>query len=283
MKVLVVGGKGLLGTNIAPYFRERFDLVIADVDTWDITDRAAGEAELEKHDPDVVVNLAAITDVDGCEDDKRELAELVNGIAPGIVADVCNKRGVRFVHFSTDYVFDGTKKLPYKEDDATHPLSVYGATKLAGEKSALEKNPSTLIIRGQWLYGVGGQHFVTKVVSRAKQTGALHIVNDQRGSPTFTRDLAEPMAALIEKEKSGIFHLANSGSCTWFDFAEEIFSLLNIDVALTPVPSSEFPTKAARPAYSVFDMWKFQKATGLKMRPWKEALKSYINEAKISL
>ncbi len=173
------------------------------------------------------------------------------------------------------------KTLPYKEDDRTNPLSVYGMTKLMGEKMALEKNPSSIIIRGQWLYGAGGENFITKVVRIARKTGALRVVNDQKGSPTYTRDLAEPIGALIEKGKPGIYHLANSGSCTWFDFAGEIFSLLNIDVSLTPVLSSEFPMKAVRPTYSVFDMWKFQKTTGLKMRPWQDALKEYLAYAKV--
>ena len=276
MKVLIVGGKGLLGTNIASVLRKRFDLTVSDIDTWDITDRISGEAHVEKYRPDVVVNLAAITDVDACEDEKKDLAERVNGFGPGVVARICAERNIRFVHFSTDYVFDGTKRLPYKEDDPTAPLSVYGATKLMGEKAAVEQNPASLIVRGQWLYGEGGENFITKIVNIARQTGAVRVVNDQKGSPTYAKELAEPLAVLIEKGKTGVYHLANSGSCTWFDFAGEVFSLLNMDVSLTPVSSTEFPMKAARPSYSVFDMWKFQKATGLKMRPWQEALREYL-------
>ena len=281
MKVLVAGGKGLLGSNIAPVLKERFDLTICDIDTWDIADPAAGKAHIEKYRPDALMNLAAITDVDGCEDVKKELAERVNGYAPGVLARICREEGVRFLHFSTDYVFDGKKTLPYKEDDETNPLSVYGATKLKGEQEALRNDPNCLIVRGQWLYGEGGENFITKVVRIARKTGSLNVVNDQHGSPTYTRDLAEPLAALIEKGKPGIYHLANSGHCTWFDFASEIFSLLDLNVTLTPVSSAEFPMKATRPAYSVFDMWKFQKTTGLKVRPWQEALKAYLSIAKV--
>jgi dTDP-4-dehydrorhamnose reductase len=273
--MILLGGKGLLGSNIAPTLDKTFDLTICDVDTWDITDRASGENHIEKYCPDVLINLAAITDVDGCED-KRGLAEKVNAYGAGILADLCREHNIRFVHISTDYVFDGKKTVPYKENDPTNPMSVYGATKLMGERVVLEKNPSSLIIRAQWLYGKGGENFITKVVKIAQESGMLRVVNDQRGSPTYTKDLAEPLIALTEKGRAGIYHLANSGSCTWFDFAEEIFSLLKMDVAITPISSAELGRKAPRPSYSVFDMWKFQKDTGLKMRPWQEALREYL-------
>ncbi len=278
MKVLILGGKGLLGTNIASVLEKKFDLALCDIDSWDITDKTSGESHLDRYRPDVVINLAAITDVDGCED-KGELAERVNAYGAGIVAVLCRERAIRFVHFSTDYVFDGTTKVPYKENDRPNPISVYGATKLMGEKTVLEKNPSSLIIRAQWLYGEGGENFITKVVAIAKRDGFLRVVDDQRGSPTYAKDLAQPLIVLIEKGKSGIYHLANSGSCTWFDFAGEIFSLLKMDVAITPISSAELARKAKRPRYSVFDMWKFQKDTGLKMRPWQEALREYLTVA----
>ena len=223
----------------------------------------------------MLINLAAMTDVDGCED-KRELAERVNGYGAGVLADLCREHSIRFVHISTDYVFDGTKTLPYKENDIPNPVSVYGMTKLMGERAVMEKNPSSLIIRAQWLYGKGGENFITKVVKIAKQSGTLRVVNDQRGSPTYAKDLAEPLIALIEKGKTGIYHLANSGSCTWFEFAGEIFRLLEIDTAIIPISSDELERKATRPSYSVFDMWKYQKDTGLKMRPWQEALREYL-------
>lgn len=275
-RILLAGGKGLLGTNIAPLLDKSFDLTICDLDTWDITDRQSGEDHINKIRPDAIINLAAITDVDGCEDTKKELAEKINGYGAGVVAGLCREHDIRFVHFSTDYVFDGTKTMPYKENDPPNPLSVYGATKLAGEREACAKNPASLIIRAQGLYGKGGENFITKVVKIARQSGALRVVSDQRVSPTYTKDLAEPLITLIEKEKTGIYHLASSGSCTWFDFAREIFALLKMDVSITPISSAELERKAPRPAYSVFDMWKFQKDTGLKMRPWQEALKEYL-------
>jgi len=274
-RMILLGGKGLLGTNITPLLQQKFDLTVCDIDTWDITDKTSGESHINKYQPDVVINLAAITDVDGCED-KRELAEKVNGYGAGVVADVCREHNVRFVHISTDYVFDGKKTLPYKENDPPNPVSVYGMTKLMGEQAVLEKNPSSLIMRAQWLSGKGGENFITKVIKIARQSGTLRVVNDQRGSPTYAKDLAEPLIALIEKGKTGIYHLANSGSCTWFDFAQEIFALLEMDVTITPISSAELERKAPRPSCSVFDMWKLQKDTGLRMRLWQEALREYL-------
>jgi dTDP-4-dehydrorhamnose reductase len=274
-RIILLGGKGLLGTNIAPILNKTFDLTICDIDAWDITDRSSGERHIEEYRPDVLINLAAMTDVDGCED-KRELAERVNGYGAGVLADLSREHNIRFVHISTDYVFDGTKTLPYKENDLPNPISAYGTTKLMGERAVMEKNPSSLILRAQWLYGKGGENFITKVVKIAKQSGTVRVVNDQRGSPTYAKDLAEPLIALLEKGRTGIYHLANSGSCTWFEFAGEIFRLLEIDTAIIPISSDELERKAPRPSYSVFDMWKYQKNTGLKMRPWQEALREYL-------
>jgi dTDP-4-dehydrorhamnose reductase len=160
-------------------------------------------------------------------------------------------------------------------------MSVYGKTKLLGEQLVLENNPQSLIVRAQWLYGKGGSNFITKVVNAAESGNPLRIVNDQRGSPTYSKDLAAPLIRLIEQEKTGIYHVANSGSCTWFEFAAEAFRLLNMNVDIVPISSDELERKAKRPAYSVFDMWKLQKKAGIKMRPWQEALREYIgsNEA----
>ena len=274
-KIVLLGGKGLLGTNIAPVLGESFEVIPVDIDTWDITDASSGEKNLNVYKPDVVVNLAAITDVDGCED-RREIAERVNGYGAGIIAELCNERDIYFVHMSTDYVFDGRKTLPYKEDDEPNPLSVYGKTKLLGEQLVVKKNPSGIVVRTQGLYGKGGENFISKVVKVAQSGGVLRIVNDQKGSPTYAGDLAGAIIRLMEKKKSGIYHIANSGSCTWFEFAEEIFRLLRIKAEIIPISSDELNRKAKRPAYSVFDMWKLQKQTGFKMRPWQEALKEYI-------
>ncbi|HNS15096.1 MAG TPA: dTDP-4-dehydrorhamnose reductase [Syntrophorhabdaceae bacterium] len=276
MKVLFAGGKGLLATNIIPLFKNRFDVASFDIDEWDIADRKAGEAVVARERPDALVNCAAVTDVDGCED-KRELAEKVNSRGAAIIADICSEHGIKLVHISTDYVFDGTKGLPYTEEDTPNPVSFYGKTKLWGEEQVLAKAPSSLIIRSQWLYGEGGRHFISKVIEIARERGSIEVVDDQRGSPTYAKDIAEPLSILIEKGESGIYHICNDGSCTWYELAQEVFMALGMDIQVTAVSSQALNRKAARPAYSVFDTKKARNATGIAMRSWPEALREYLS------
>ncbi len=276
MKVLFAGGKGLLGTNIIPLLKNRFDVVSLDIDEWDIADRKAGEAVVARERPDALVNCAAVTDVDGCED-KRELAEKVNSRGAAIIADICSEHRIKLVHISTDYVFDGTKNLPYTEEDTPNPISFYGKTKLWGEEQVLAKAPSSLIIRSQWLYGEGGRHFISKVIEIARERGSIEVVADQRGSPTYAKDIAEPLSILIEKGESGIYHICNDGSCTWYELAQEVFMALGMDIQVTAVSSQALNRKAARPAYSVFDTKKVRDATGIIMRSWQEALREYLS------
>jgi dTDP-4-dehydrorhamnose reductase len=275
MKVLISGGKGLLGSNILPFLGERFDLAVYDIDEWDITSLSVGKELMDLHRPDVVLNLAAVTDVDGCED-REEMARRVNAQGAGTVAELCAAAGARLVHMSTDYVFDGTKGSPYREDDEPRPASVYGRTKLTGERMVLGRLPGAAVVRTQWLYGKGGKNFVDTIRELGRQHGMVRVVNDQRGSPTWARDLAMPIVSIIEKGLSGIYHVSNSGSCTWFDFARAIFSILNMDVETSPISSSELGRKAARPASSVFDLAKFEGVTGIRMRGWMDPLKEYL-------
>ena len=275
MKILVSGGRGLLATNILPLLGERFDLAVYDIDEWDITSDAAGEKLMGLHHPDVVLNLAAMTDVDGCED-KADLAQKVNAEGAGVVAGLCAVHGVRLVHLSTDYVFDGKKGSPYREEDETGPASVYGHTKLAGERMVFQRLAGAAVVRTQWLYGKGGTSFVDKIMKLAGQQGSLRVVDDQRGSPTYARDLAAPIIAIIERGLTGIYHVSNSGSCSWFDFAGAIFAMRGMDVQISPISSHELGRKARRPLYSVFDLTKVQHDTGIGMRHWMEALKEYL-------
>jgi len=275
LKVLTTGSHGLLGTNILPILKHSFTVIPYDIEEWDITDKDAGERVIRDIRPDVVLNLAAYTNVDECED-CLSLADRVNAEAAGIVAKLCNDNTIKLIHISTDYVFDGKKETPYKEDDETNPSSVYGLSKLSGEKKVLASCPDATIIRTQWLYGHGGVNFITKITEIAKERGVAEVVNDQRGCPTYTKDLAEPIRLLIEKNRAGIYHVANAGSCTWFDFAQEIFSGLHIDVALKPITSEQLKRKANRPRYSVFDCSKLFRDTGHLMRTWQEALHDYL-------
>jgi len=276
-KILVTGSDGLVGTNILPALSNHFTIIPLIEEQWDILDRKAGKEILRIHRPDVFINLAAITNVDGCED-ASELAYRVNAEGAGVIAELCAEQGVKLLHFSTDYVFDGTSNRPYTEEDPTNPLSVYGRSKLSGEKKVLENHPSSVVIRTEWIYGKGGENFITKVTKIAREKGKVEVVDDQTGAPTFARDLAEPVRALITLDKSGIYHVTNGGACTWFQFAKEIFSILHIDVPCLPASSAQIQRKARRPAYSVLDCSKLQKETGISMRPWQQALRQYLAE-----
>jgi dTDP-4-dehydrorhamnose reductase len=273
-KLMITGANGLVGTNIIPQLSHIFQIVPITEQEWDIRDRKTGEKMLCAHRPDVLLNLAAITDVDGCED-KEDLAYSVNVAGAGILAELCNNEGVRFVHFSTDYVFDGTKNS-YTEVDETHPLSVYGKTKLLGEKEVLRNCPSSLIIRTEWIYGKGGISFIEKVRTIGLEKGTVSVVNDQKGSPTYSMDLAVPLAVLLQQNRAGIYNVTNNGSCTWFDFARAIFSILGMDVVCLPISSSQSRRKAQRPDCSVLDCSKLKNHTGLILRDWREALKEYL-------
>lgn len=276
MKILTTGSHGLLGTNILPVLERSFTVIPYDIEEWDITDRDAGERTIRDIRPDVILNLAAYTNVDECED-CLSLADRVNAEAPGIMAKLCSDHNIKFVHISTDYVFDGEKETPYREDDETNPTSVYGLSKLSGEKKVLANCPDAIIIRTQWLYGHGGINFITKITKIAREQGVAEVVNDQRGCPTYAKDIADPILLLIEKNRSGIYHVANAGSCTWFDFAREIFSCLHIDVVLKPITSEQLNRKANRPRNSVFDCSRLFRDTGHRMRTWQDALHDYLS------
>ena len=267
----------MLASNLLPIFSRYHEMITVDIDEWDITNKEKGEAFIEEHRPDVIINLAAITNVDGCED-IPEIAQKVNGDAPGIIAELCEKYRVKLVHFSTDYVFDGTRDSPYNEEDAPNPQSIYGKSKLSAETQIRRNNPSAIIMRAEWLYGgaLGGGDFITKITKAAREKGSVAVVNDQRGTPTYAKDVGEPLRALIENNRAGIYHISNSGSTTWYGFTKEIFTLLNIDIPLNPTTSDAYKTKAKRPANSVYDISKLQRDTGIIMRSWQEALKDYL-------
>lgn len=275
MKILVTGSDGLVGSNILPFLRQRFEVIPAYEKDWDIADMRAGEEVLTRERPDVLLNLAAITNVDGCEDNPEQ-AFRVNGEAPGTLARLCSRFNIKLVHFSTDYVFDGLKAGPYREDDPTNPLSVYGRSKLLGEKNVLELARSALVIRTEWIYGQGGESFITKVLKIARETGRSQVVDDQWGTPTYAKDLGPASAALIEGNKTGVYHVTNSGSCTWFGFARKIFSLLGIDAICEPIASERLIRKAKRPVNSVLDCSKLRTDTNLLMRHWETALQEYL-------
>lgn len=261
IKTLIIGANGMLGTDLCKVFPDAIKLTHQNLD---ITNREQVIEYILKIKPDVVINAAAYTNVDGCEDN-QELAFQVNGYGPGYIAESCVKAGAILVHFSTDYVFDGSKKK-YIESDITNPINVYGHSKLLGEKKIIENMDDYRIIRISWLFGIHGKNFVEIILKLSKEVNCVKVVNDQFGKPTYTMDLVSKIKEIIELEP-GIYHVTNDGVCSWYDFAS--FIIDNV----TPCTSEEFSRKAKRPKYSALVSTKTE-----PMRHWKEALKDYLKE-----
>ncbi|HXZ36333.1 MAG TPA: dTDP-4-dehydrorhamnose reductase [Thermodesulfobacteriota bacterium] len=279
MKILIIGARGMLGRDLQPILSPRHEVIGTDLDELDITRPGKLREALDSLRPDVVINLAAVTDVDGCES-QRERAFLVNAHGALEVARGCAATGARLIHLSTDYVFDGTSPVPYTEEILPRPLNVYGESKLLGERGVQETGGNYLILRTAWLYGQHGKNFVDTILRLSSQQEEIRVVNDQRGSPTYTRDLSRAIELLLKREERGVLHVTNSGSCTWFEFAGKILALKNPRdprVRLLPISSAELGRPAKRPANSVLDCSKFEIIAGWKMRRWEECLKEYIS------
>ncbi len=280
MHLLIAGRGGMLGTALQSVCAGRGIPCEAPPERdFDITDeatvRAVASAFAERAGrAGVLVNAAAYTNVERAEDD-AETAYRVNERGPRLLAAAARDAGVRFVHVSTDFVFDGTKDGAYTEDDAPAPLSVYGASKLAGEIAVSAAMPGALIVRTAWVFGAGGANFPTKVLELASRLPALTVVTDEHGSPTYTPDLAAGIVGLIEAGASGLYHLAGSGACSRYELALEILRLAGIDTPVEPVTADAFPTKAARPANSVLDCSKAA-ALGVVLPEWRDALARFV-------
>lgn len=253
---------------------ENFELFEYDRDL-DITDYSVLRAVFQRISPDFVINCAAYTDVDGAETN-RELAFKVNGEACKNIAKACKGISAILIHFSTDYVFDGRKKDgcrdSYCESDSPNPINVYGESKLLGEKMIIETMADVYIIRTSWLFGPNGKNFVDTMLKLATERDQLSVVGDQVGSPTYTKDLCEAVVRFFFKKPAfGIYHLTNSGACSWHEFAKKIFEIKNIDVKVNKITSEEFPRPAKRPSCSILKNTKI-----MSLRPWEEALKAYL-------
>jgi dTDP-4-dehydrorhamnose reductase len=279
-RILVIGAKGMLGRDLveALYSLFRADEVFGwDIDEIDIQEENNTIAKVESLQPGIVINVAAYTDVDGCESN-GEKAFAVNAEGMRHVALGAARCGSKVVYLSTDYIFDGKKEKPYLEDDLPNPLNVYGRSKLRGEQYVQELAKDSLIVRTEWLYGKHGNNFVTSILRQAGEKRALSVVNDQIGLPTYTIDLSKAISLLIEQDARGIFHVANSDPCSWYDYAQMILKLSGIKrVEVIPISSKEAGRQATRPSYSVLDTQKFRRETGMDLRPWPEALKDYLS------
>jgi dTDP-4-dehydrorhamnose reductase len=261
IKTLIIGANGMLGSDICKVFPEALKLTHRELD---IKNREQVLESIQRIKPDVVINAAAYTDVEGCEDN-RELAFQVNGYGPGYIAQACSKTGTTLFHFSTDYVFDGSRN-EYMESDTPNPINVYGQSKLLGEQKIAENTEDYKIIRISWLFGIHGRNFVETILKLSPQVDKVKVVNDQFGKPTYTVDLANKITNVIGLE-AGIYHLTNEGVCSWDEFASAVID------NIVPCTSEEFPRKAKRPKYSVLVNTKTE-----PMRHWKEALKDYMKE-----
>ena len=284
--ILVIGAKGMLGRDLMSVLLSSLpnDEVIGwDIEEIDIQKEEDTLFKIEKLRPDIIIHIAAYTDVDGCESD-GEKAFAVNAEGTKHVALTASRCQAKMVYLSTDYVFDGNKREPYLETDSPHPLSVYGRSKWKGEQYVQELVKNPLIVRTQWLFGRYGKNFVTSILRQAGEKRVLSIVNDQIGSPTYTVDLAKAISALIQFDASGIFHVSNSDLCTWYTFGQAILKLSGMDkVRVIPISSKELGRLAIRPSYSVFNCQKLKKKTGLTLRPWSEALKEYLSTYRPSI
>ena len=283
MSVWITGSYGMLGSEVtAACDRRGIDHVATDAEL-DITDPFALRGFAEGKEISVIINCAAFTAVDRAEQE-TELAFRVNATGAGNLAKLAHKIKCRLIHVSTDYVFNGRKGSPYLPDDETDPLSAYGRSKLEGERMVLAECPAAAIVRTAWMYGLTGANFVATMLKLFSTRGEVRVVDDQIGSPTLARDMAE---ALVEMSVStaaaqGIYHYTNSGETTWFGFAARIYKLAKEagltkrEVALVPITTAEYPTPAIRPAYSVLDCSRIEKDFGVSRRPWDEALTEHI-------
>ena len=274
-RVLVIGAKGMLGTDLCARLREGFEVLEADIDEVDITDFASTRELVAGISPDEVVNVAAFTDVDGAES-KAWLAYEINAEGARNVAKASTSVGSRCTYIGTDFIFDGKKRSPYVEDDAPNPLCVYAKSKLAGELNVQQHSERHLIVRTAWLFGLHGKNFVEAILARAA-VGDLRVVDDQAGCPTFSVDLSESLARLLETNQTGVFHCTNAGRCSWFDFAKAIVAEAGLrNVEVSRISSTDLNRPAPRPPYSVLDTSRLCRAIGFSMPAWEDALRRFL-------
>jgi len=278
-KVLLMGAEGMLGQDLHEELAKRYEVAATDLKDGDITLLTDVKRLIGKERPRYIVNAFGYTKVDDAEREREE-AFKVNAAGVGNLARAAKEKGALLVHFSTDYIFDGTKRTPYLEDDEPSPANYYGETKWQGEKEILASGAEYLIIRTQWLYGLHGKNFVFSIVDTLKRKGIATVVDDQWGCPTFTRDLATATSLLMSAGERGVFHFSGEGETTWYHFAKAIADMcIPEDVVITPVKTSEVPRPAPRPAYAVLSKNRFSSHMGKAPRDWKDMLADFLKAA----
>ncbi len=277
--ILVTGAGGQLGSEFRDLEKSlpEFNFLFEDRQTLPISDLKSVKEYFTRHKIDICINCAAYTAVDKAEHEKDK-AEDVNSKGTAFLAAACKDHSAVFIHISTDYVFDGLAESPYSPDDQTSPVNYYGNTKLMGEQQALNLNDKTIIIRTAWVYSMHGNNFVKTMMRLMRERESINVVNDQKGSPTFAGDLAEAIMKIISDQNfiPGIYHYTNTGVTTWYEFAKEIATLIKTNCTVNPITTAEFPTPAARPAYSVLDTEKMRSTFGLSIPSWRYSLQKCI-------
>lgn len=278
MRILVTGGRGQLGWDCREVFAKH-QVLSLDLPNLDITDPASVDGIMDLWKPDAIVNCAAYTAVDRAESDV-EKAYLVNRDGPALLASRAKANGILLVHISTDYVFSGTRAVPepYIETDAPAPVSIYGKSKWAGEQEILQCGPRHVIMRTSWLYGSHGYNFLKTILRHAvrEPRKGLRVVNDQFGTPTWSRQLAVQILAVLEAGAEGLFHATGEGYCSWFDFASEFIRTMNLDCEVRPCATADYPSPTTRPANSILDNAALRNAGLNRMRDWREDLHEYV-------
>src|SRR5512134_2122388 len=278
-RMLITGANGLLGGEVVDLFGKEREIFATDREELDVTDPAKCGRVIAELRPGTVVHCAAYTAVDRAESEQSKAIE-INRDGTRNVARECRRSGALLVTFGTDYVFDGASSSPYAEDDAPRPLCAYGRSKWQAEEALRAESPDHLLIRSQWLYGPHGRNFVVAILERAKRGEPLRVVSDQRGCPTYARDLAEATTRLLDVDARGTFHFSNAGDATWYEFAAFLLAHAGPEpVSLVPALSAELAYPAPRPAYSVLSKEKYRGVTGDFPRRWEEAALEYLKTA----
>ena len=285
-KILVTGANGQLGWELGQLAAAypAFEFVLVDRSQLDLAFPESFEKIIQTIAPDCIINTAAYTAVDKSETEKA-LSYTVNATAVQALASICKNLAIPFITYSTDYVFDGEATKPYTISTKVDPVNFYGSTKAAGEKMAMEANEDTIVIRTSWVFSSHGNNFVKTMMRLMKERAQLNIVADQKGRPTYAKDLAIATMHMIEamnagKSIKGVYHFANQGETTWFDFAAKIKAIAGLTCEVQPIETKDFPTPAKRPSYSVFDTSKIEQDLAIDIRHWEKALKDCIDQIK---
>ncbi|XTR37210.1 dTDP-4-dehydrorhamnose reductase [Paraclostridium tenue] len=279
MKILVTGINGQLGYDVVKELNKRgHEAVGVDKEQMDLTVSSEIKECIEKNSPEAIIHCAAYTAVDDAEENE-DLCSQINALAVKDIANCAKKLDIPMIYISTDYVFDGTKDGEYTEDDVPNPINIYGKTKYDGEKYVQEILEKYYIVRISWVFGENGNNFIDTMLRLSKDRDSLNIINDQVGSPTYTKDLAPILVDMIETDEYGVYHATNEEFCSWYEFAKEIFNVAKVNINVTPISTSEYPTKANRPMNSKMSKDKLINNGFKQLRSWKEAVGEYIRNA----